>query len=77
MDGDFVRTFSISNQIMADNASEHGDLGTVSGGGGGALFLQASDGPVVHATLARNGIGHGDPGVGHSGQPPLDDQDIP
>lgn len=49
----------INNTIIADNRAELGITGTLSGGGGGGLWIQGMSGIVSHTTIAGNSVSDG------------------
>jgi hypothetical protein len=49
---------SLVNCVIADNRAEQ-NAGHLSGGGGGGLWLQGTEGTVSHTTIARNSVGSG------------------
>jgi hypothetical protein len=52
-------TIQVTNSIFADNVVEYGTGQASVGGGGGGLWLQGTQGDVVHCTFARNKIAGG------------------
>ena len=56
-DTNFAVTVTLRNDVIADNLTDMGTGHTVSGGGGGGLFLQGLTATVTHSTFARNAIG--------------------
>ncbi|NIV35647.1 MAG: hypothetical protein GWN58_41195 [Anaerolineae bacterium] len=47
---------SVSNSIIADNVAEMGAGTNVTGGGGGGIWVQATEADIVHTTVARNRV---------------------
>jgi hypothetical protein len=47
---------SISNSIIANNVAEMGAGVNVTGGGGGGIWVQATEADIVHTTVARNRV---------------------
>jgi hypothetical protein len=50
-------TALVLNSVIADNYVEQGTVGSISGGGGGGLWLQGVQIDLIHTTIAHNRLG--------------------
>jgi hypothetical protein len=61
---DLASRFTLVNSVVAGNKAAHGQ-GAVLGGGGGGMWIQATEATIDHATITHNQLGDG---TGLSGQ---------
>ncbi len=60
--GDRPSLFTLSNSFVAGNKASRGEGAKITYGGGGGLWIQATDATLDHATIANNQLGSG-PGL--------------